>query len=272
MSEPADQLPNLSYGRGRHGDVVTTLGRQIVSGSLQPGEVLNMERVEYELSVSRSVVREAVRVLSAKGLLEARPKRGTIVCPAHRWNLLDPDVIVWKSGNGADQRYLRSWEEVRRIIEPQVVRLAASRRTEEDLVVMGSALERLTHASEAVRRKTTEYITADVSFHHAILTATRNDLLVQLGAMMEDALRQRDAMVHRGGSNQDASFLQMHQAVFRAISEQDEDGAERAMHALLTQSSAVLESVLASKRRAPRKRDLRGVSAGNCNPHSQVSG
>jgi DNA-binding FadR family transcriptional regulator len=253
MSEPANQLLGPSYSRGLHGGVVTALGRQIVGGSFQPGDVLNMERLEGELSVSRSVFWEAVRVLSAKGLLEARPKRGTIVCPPPKWNLLDPDVMVWKVRNGGDEQYLRNWEEVRRIIEPQVVRLAAIRRTEKDLVAMRTALERLSETSGAARRTAADYVTADLRFHHAILVATRNDLLAQLGAIMENALKQRDALVHRGGVNQDPSFLEHHWSVFGAIGEQDEDGAERAMHALLAQASSVLEKVLASKNRLPKK-------------------
>jgi DNA-binding FadR family transcriptional regulator len=230
-----------------HGGVVTALGRQIVGGLLQPGEVLNMEQLEDELSVSRSVLREAVRVLSAKGLLEARPKRGTIVRPPPQWNLLDPDVMVWKVHHGVDQQYLRNWEEVRWVIEPQVVRLAALRRTETDLVIMGSALADLSQVSRAARRKTSDYITADLSFHHAILMATANDLLVQLGATMENALRQRDALVHRGSFNQDSTFLDHHRAVFAAIQEKDEEGGERAMRALLAHGSDVLEHVLAAK-------------------------
>ena len=117
MSEPANQLLGPSYSRWLHSGVVTALGRQIVGGSFQPGDVLNMERPEGELSVSRSVLWEAVRVLSAKGLLEARPKRGTIVCPPPKWNLLDPDVMVWKVRSGGDEQYLRNSEEVRRIID-----------------------------------------------------------------------------------------------------------------------------------------------------------
>ena len=260
MSEQADSVLSPPYGRGLHGGVVTTLGRQIVGGSFQPGDVLNMERLEEDLSVSRSVLREAVRVLSAKGLLEARPKRGTIVCPPPQWNLLDPDVMVWKVRNGADEQYLPNWEEVRQIIEPHVVRLAATRRSDKDLAVMRSALERLSEVSEAGHGKTAVYITADLKFHHAILLATRNDLLVQLGAIMENALRQRDALVHRGSFNKDATFLDHHRSVFRAISEQDEEGGERAMQALLAHASTVLENVLAAKNR-PSKKSLGAVEA-----------
>jgi DNA-binding FadR family transcriptional regulator len=118
---------------------------------------------------------------------------------------------------------------------------------------MRTALERLSETSGAARRTAADYVTADLRFHHAILVATRNDLLAQLGAIMENALKQRDALVHRGGVNQDPSFLEHHWSVFGAIGEQDEDGAERAMHALLDQASSVLEKVLASKNRLPKK-------------------
>ena len=97
---------------------------------------------------------------------------------------------------------------------------------------MRPALERLPEVSEAARRKTADYITADLSFHHAILMATRNELLVQLGAIMENALRQRDALVHRGSFNRDATFLD-HTGPIQSDREQDEEGGERAMQALL---------------------------------------
>ena len=104
--------------------------------------------------------------------------------------------MVWKVRSGGDEQYLRNSEEVRRIIEPQVVRLAAIRRTEKDLVAMRTALERLSETSGAARRTAADYVTTDLRFHHAILVATRNDLLAQLGAIMENALKQRDALVH----------------------------------------------------------------------------
>ncbi len=253
MSEPFEPLRDPSQGRGLHRGVVVELGRRIVGGEFQPGDVLNMEHLEEELSVSRSVLREAIRVLSAKGLLEARPKRGTTVCPATQWNLLDPDVMAWKVRDGADEQYLRDWDEVRQIIEPQVVRLAAVRRTERDLAKMRAAFQRLSEASGAAGGRTAHYVTADLSFHHAILTSTRNDLLVQLGSIMENALAQRDALVHRGGFNEKALFLGDHQAVLEAISERDQDQGERAMRALLAQATLVLEEALPSRQRESRE-------------------
>jgi GntR family galactonate operon transcriptional repressor len=253
MSEPDDRTSSSGYGRGLHGDVVTALGRQIVGGALKPGDVLNMESLEEQLSISRSVLREALRVLRAKGLIEARPKRGTIVRPRSSWNLLDQDVMLWQAHDGTNQQYLRNLEEVRRIIEPQVARIAASRRTEDDLVAMRTALEILSEASGA-RRRTASHVVADLSFHHAILTATRNDLLIQLGPVMENALRQRDALVYKSRFTQDTSFVDDHWAVFNAISEQSEERAEDAMHALLAQASSVLEQVLASKAKESKKK------------------
>ena len=228
MSEPANQLLAPSYSRWLHSGVVTALGRQIVGGSFQPGDVLNMERPEGELSVSRSVLWEAVRVLSAKGLLEARPKSAAPLCALHQ-NGTCSTPMSWcgrfaaaETSNTSGIRKKSSGH------RPQVVRLAAIRRTEKDLVAMRTALERLSETSGAARRTAADYVTTDLRFHHAILVATRNDLLAQLGAIMENALKQRDALVHRGGVNQDPSFLEHHWSVFGAIGEQDEDGAERA--------------------------------------------
>jgi DNA-binding FadR family transcriptional regulator len=205
-----------------------------------------MERLEEEFSVSRSVLREAVRVLSAKGLVEARPKRGTIVCPSSRWNLLDPYVMVWKVNTGIpDEQYLQSWEQVRWIIEPQAVRMAATHRTEEDLVGMRLILNEL--ADSMARDDIECYIAADLSFHHALLVATCNQLLVQLGAITEEALGQRDSLVYRGRFGEAFDF-DHHHAVYSAIRDGDEDAAEQAMRALLAQSSALLGVTLASEK------------------------
>jgi GntR family galactonate operon transcriptional repressor len=253
---PQNPLLTSTYGRGLHGDVVTALGRQIVGGDLRPGDVLNMGRLEEEFSVSRTVLREAVRVLSAKGLLEARPRRGTTVRPRSDWSLLDPDVVSWQVRNGPDEHFLRNLEEVRRIVEPQVARLAAARRNEEDLSRMLAALEDLSKGSEAVRKRAAVYVTADLSFHHALFVASHNDLLTQLSSILENALKQRDALVHKGKWRGDTSFVDLHRAVFEAIRAQDEDRAGAAMHALLAQALSTVEAVLSRKGGTSRRASL----------------
>src|SRR5437762_9890658 len=116
--------------RGLHGAVVHDIGLRIVRGELEADDPLPTEdELSGELSVSRTVLREATKVLAAKRLVESRPKTGTRVRPRKDWNLLDPDVLAWQVEAGADAEFLAQALEVRRMIEPAAARLAAERAT-----------------------------------------------------------------------------------------------------------------------------------------------
>src|SRR5438034_2683712 len=122
-----------------HGRIVHAIGRRILSGDLRPGDLLP---AEPDLGASRTVVREAVKVLAAKGLVESRPKTGTRVRPRDAWNLLDPDVLTWQQdGAAASEELLRKLTEVRRIIEPAAAELAAARADAADIAALERALE-----------------------------------------------------------------------------------------------------------------------------------
>ncbi|MEC3950439.1 FadR/GntR family transcriptional regulator [Sphingobium sp. HWE2-09] len=164
-------------GRRLHGAIAHKLGMAILSGHYAPGDVLSGEvAFAEELEVSRSAYREAIQVLTAKGLVESRPKAGTRVLPRNRWNLLDPEVLAWAFAGEPDIQFVRDLFELRAIVEPAAARLAAQRRDKEDLRIMKDALaamRRHTLATELGRA-------ADRDFHNAILHATRNDALMVL--------------------------------------------------------------------------------------------
>lgn len=166
-------------GRRLHGAIARKLGIAIVSGHYPPGATLSGEVAFAEaLDVSRSAYREAVQVLTAKGLVESRPKAGTRVLPRTRWHLLDPDVLGWAFAGAPDTRIVRDLFELRAIVEPAAAGLAARRRDAEDLRVMKDALTRM-------RRQTLATVSgraADREFHQAVLTASRNEALQALGA------------------------------------------------------------------------------------------
>src|SRR5205809_5241457 len=113
-----------------HGRIVHAIGRRILSGDLRPGDLLP---AEPDLGASRTVVREAVKVLAAKGLVESRPKTGTRVRPRDAWNLLDPDVLAWQREGASPAQFLRKLTEVRRIVEPAAAELAAERASSREL-------------------------------------------------------------------------------------------------------------------------------------------
>lgn len=226
--------------RGLHGQVVNDLGRRIVGGEFPPGMIVDLERLEREMSVSRTVMREAVKVLTTKGLLDARPRLGTFVRDRRDWNLLDADVMAWRGAGDPDERLLSELEEVRRIVEPWGARLAAERRTTQDLLSLRAALGAL-EQSEALG-DVGEHIASDVAFHRAVLAASRNELLERLEVVLEPALRARDALVraHAHGG----TFLRAHRAVVEAIADGDSERAHRAMASLLEAASADTADVL----------------------------
>ena len=128
--------PYIYPRRGLHGEVVHTIGLQIVNGDLKPGDPLPPEdELTSDLSVSRTVLREAVRVLAAKGLVQARPKTGTRVRERGDWNILDPDVLSWRTEASDDHKLYEETTEIRLAIEPLAARLAATRATDEEVAV-----------------------------------------------------------------------------------------------------------------------------------------
>src|SRR5206468_12646009 len=168
----------IPFGRSQypeqslHGRIVHAIGRRIVTGNLQPGELLP---AEPELGASRTVVREAVKVLAAKGLVESRPKTGTRVRPRDAWNLLDPDVLAWQQDGAVDDALLRKLTEVRRIIEPAAAELAAARADVRDVAAMEDAFQQMEETAQARAGTDFEaFVQADMRFHLAILQACRN--------------------------------------------------------------------------------------------------
>ncbi|MGV2387253.1 MAG UNVERIFIED_CONTAM: GntR family transcriptional regulator, partial [Thermobifida fusca] len=128
-------------GRGVHGRVVELLGERVASGMIREGDTLDLRSLSAELGVSMSVVRESVRVLAAKGLVDSRQKRGTFVRPRTEWNLLDADVVRWRARGGDTARLMADLAELRALIEPAAARFAAQRRTENQLADLDQALD-----------------------------------------------------------------------------------------------------------------------------------
>jgi DNA-binding FadR family transcriptional regulator len=228
-------------GRGLHGEVVELLGRRILSGELDDGETLDIPGLEQELDVSRTVLREALRVLKSKGLVDARPKRGTFVQPRREWLLLDHDVVRWQFEGRDDRQFLDDLSEMRGIIEPASARLAALRRTDEDLAALERALDRMAAAA----RGDGDTVDADVAFHRALLTATHNELLVRMEVVLETGLTARDRLVH--GAVRDDDPTPAHAAVLDAIRDRDPEAAGSAASALLAKSLMDIEKAQATR-------------------------
>ncbi|MEU3984441.1 FadR/GntR family transcriptional regulator [Streptomyces sp. NPDC026672] len=227
--------------RGVHGQTVEALARRILGGEIPEGATLDLVALQSELDVSLTALRESLKVLAAKGMVDARQKRGTFVRARADWNLLDADVLRWQFESDrtteADRALLHSLAEVRSIIEPAAVRLAAERRTDADLVALDAALDAMAeHDGDAAHA-----VEADLAFHRALLTATHNELLERMEMVIESGLAHRDRIVHSSPHGEDP--VPAHRAVLDAVRARDPRAAEAAMRALLDQAGRDLDRV-----------------------------
>ncbi len=172
--------------KNAHGQAVDRIGGAIVAGRYAVGATLPAEPLLCdELGVSRTVVREAVKSLAAKGLLVAGPKVGTRVLPAENWNWFDPDVVAWQTGAGLTRDFLRDLQELRRVIEPAAVRMAAERATAQDIAEIEAAYAGMKHAVE----QGGDYVANDLRFHQGLLRAGGNRMMVQMSKAIGALLR-----------------------------------------------------------------------------------
>ncbi|MEV4746515.1 FadR/GntR family transcriptional regulator [Streptosporangium amethystogenes subsp. fukuiense] len=219
-------------GRGLHGQTVEAIAAMIFSGECREGDPLDVSVLQDRLGVSSTALREAMKVLTAKGLISARPKLGTYVRPRSDWNLLDGDVIRWKFAGRPDHGFLRDLHELRAIVEPPVARLAALRRTPGQLEELQAALDRMAEAGDA--GDPGAVVEADLLFHRALLAAGGNELLVRMEVVMGAGLAGRDRLVH--GSRDSDDPVPSHLAVLDAVRAADEAAAEAAMRDLLAKA------------------------------------
>ncbi|RDS79447.1 FadR family transcriptional regulator [Dyella monticola] len=219
--------------RNLHGHVTHELGERIVSGALRPGEVLPREEALAEqMAVSRTALREALRVLSAKGLVEARPKVGTRVREERYWQQLDGDVLAWRCASMPPAAFVEKLVEMREIFEPAAAAFAARRRDEAQL----NELQTAYLAMEAARTSD-EWVEADMQFHEAVLVATNNELMISLFSVVETALGAFFVLsAHR--SNDFKYSLPYHRQVFEAIRRRQPEVARRAMQQMILDARA----------------------------------
>ena len=217
--------------RGVHGQTVETLARRILSGEIPEGATLDLLALREEFDVSLTALREALKVLSAKGIIDARQKRGTFVRPRTSWNVLDGDVMRWRSSGPVDLELLENLDEVRTIVEPAAARLAAERATPQDVEALEEALGRMAAAGDAE-----DVVEADLDFHRTLLAATHNPFLMQMERVISNGLAMRDKVVHDADPADDP--VPSHRLVLEAIRANDPLGAEAAMRALVDKASA----------------------------------
>lgn len=234
-SASRDGTPGVSYsGRGVHRIVVEALARRIFDGTYAEGDLLDLPGLMAELDVSQTVLREAIKVLTTKGLLDARQKRGTFIRPRDDWNLLDSDVLRWTIDSGEPGAFFTDLLELRRAVEPAGAALAALHRTDADLAALDAALSAMAAAEQTLVTADPVMtdsdpvlaVRADASFHTALLTASGNPFFAQMRRVIIPALVVRDRLVHAGRHEHP---LPAHALVADRVRARDQDGAFAAM-------------------------------------------
>ncbi|MBD0419632.1 FadR family transcriptional regulator [Streptomyces sp. TRM S81-3] len=211
-------------GRGLHGQVLDTLGPDITAGKYPPGSVLRTDELAQRFEVSRSVMREAVRVLESMHLVESRRRVGVTVLPECEWNVYDPQVIRWRLAGADRPRQLRSLTVLRSAVEPVAAGLAARHATSEQCAELTECA--LGMVANSRGHKLEGYLFHDVAFHRVILTASGNEMFARLGDVVAEVLAGRthhDVMFE----DPDPAAVTLHVQVAEAVRERDAERAER---------------------------------------------
>jgi DNA-binding FadR family transcriptional regulator len=210
---------------------VDRLGQQIVRGHYKEGQQLPIEpQLCIEFGVSRPIVREATKILIAKGLLNSKPKIGTIVQNRNRWNLLDPDVLNWVTQSLPASEFLNMLFEARMAIEPTAAALAAEKATEDDIERIAIAYQDM-----AAAQTIADSIEPDIRFHQAVLDATHNEVIRYIGHTLHNALAISISLTS-WHEEIHALSLPRHEAVYLAIAEKNPQKADKAVRNLLADS------------------------------------
>lgn len=250
---PIGRLGLRDRKRNLFAHVVEELGARIVRGDIAPNDPFPSEAdLGREFGASRSVIREAVKSLAARGLLESRTRTGIRVLPSSQWNLLDAAVLSWRYSVMPAAHFYNELFEVRLMIEPKAAALAADRATPQALAEIRSAFAEMSEAS----KQGTSGVEADLRFHQAILAASRNALLLQMGNLIAVGLY----ISHQISSESFTVFLPLHNRVLDAIAAQDANSAEQSMRQLLSETLTFVSRHLDNKAR-PRPARQRSPSA-----------
>lgn len=259
MSAKKDDPDRLSgyVMRGVQGRLIEGLGRAIVGGRYAPGDLLPREaELIEEYGVSRTSLREAMKVLAAKGLIEIRQKAGTRVRDESLWNAFDTDLLAWYTEEGKGEAIIRDLVELRQILEPSAARLAASRATMADLKRIDQAHQAM---AESVRDPA-RYADSDVAFHMAIFSASHNVLLQRFGYLVAEFLHlsfdmQQRALFEREDVRDFSEDVERHRVVYDHVNRSEaEAAADTMLEVILDGKRNLIDAVESlSLRQEPQK-------------------
>ncbi|NGN65023.1 FadR family transcriptional regulator [Streptomyces sp. A7024] len=210
--------------QGLHAHLLAALGPAITSGEHPPGSVLRTDEMEERFGVSRTVVREVIRVLESMHLVESRRRVGVTVLPPERWNVFDPQVIRWRMAGSDRPRQLRSLTVLRSAIEPAAAALAARNATAEQCAEITRRAMDMVATSRGHQLKA--YLVHDIALHRALLQASGNEMFARLGDVVSEVLTARTE--HQVMfEDPDPPAVTLHVRLAEAIRERDPERAER---------------------------------------------
>jgi DNA-binding FadR family transcriptional regulator len=228
--------PEVRPGRNLHQDLLEALGVEIVGGESPAGQVMSIDEIAETHRVSRSVVREVLRVLASMGLVASTRGVGTVVLPSRSWNVFDPQVVRWRLASANRMGQLRSLAELRAAFEPEAAALAATRG---DDTALGSLVGLAARLWVAGHSDGAQFIELDVAFHTMLLEASGNEMFASLAPAVSEILRGR-LRHHLTPPLPADGALERHMALARAIQKREPDGARTAARQIVDQS--ILES------------------------------
>lgn len=218
-----------------HDSLLTAIGSEIVSGTLPSGDVITLDGVSATHGVSRSVAREAIRVLESMGMVSSRRRVGITIQPAEQWNVFDPRVIRWRLDSGDRAAQLVSLSELRRGFEPAAAALAAHRADPHQCRIMAAAVSDMVMHGRSGDLES--YLLADKVFHRTLLEASGNEMFRALNGVVAEVLAGR---THHGlmPETPNPAAIELHDQVARAIRLRDEAAAEAAMRAIIDEAAS----------------------------------
>ncbi|WP_284177601.1 FadR/GntR family transcriptional regulator [Rhabdaerophilum sp. SD176] len=232
----------MKTGRSIHTQTVETIAGWIINGRFSVGENLPIEpAICAELGVSRTVVREAIKTLVAKGLVSTGPRIGTKVLPQSCWNLFDARVIEWRLECGVDAAFVKDLMELRLAIEPAAARLAARREPASERGLVRDLYRRMEQAA-ASQTFREDHMEADLAFHVGILRATGNQFFLSLVPLISSVLRV-SFRLSTGSLEAVEQALPVHRAVAEAIAAGDGDRAARHLTQMIEHAREEIEAV-----------------------------
>ncbi|MER8090054.1 FadR/GntR family transcriptional regulator [Streptomyces sp. NPDC056178] len=213
-----------TQGPGLHTHVLDTLGLEIAAGEHRPGQVLRTDELAQRFDVSRTVVREVVRVLESMHLVESRRRVGVTVRPTEAWNVYDPQVIRWRLAGADRPRQLRSLTVLRSAIEPVAAGLAARNATPEQCAALTECALGMVATSRGQQLE--GYLEHDIAFHRIVLNASGNEMFARLGDVVAEVLAGR---THHQVmfEDPDPAAVTLHVRLAEAVREGDAVAAER---------------------------------------------